>query len=253
MTKVNTARKGFSAGYFYVAPDAIDGDVVALSHEEAKHASKVLRLGVGDEIPAVDGRGGWYRIKITAVGRSGLLGRIVGRATGVGEPDFQLTVGIGILSNAGRFETFLEKAVELGVSRIIPMTTERGRSGRVNVARAGRVMIAGMKQCMRSSIPVLEEPRSFGSVLADDSMSSPKLVAAENAGAVGTPFQFTDAIREGRSCSILIGPEGGFTEDEIGLAKSSGWSVVTLGAGRLRAETAAIVAAAAVRFICTEK
>lgn len=234
---------------FYIPPDQIRGDRATLSGDEVRHVSKVLRIGLDDEITAVDGVGGWYRIVLDHINRRAATGRIIEYREGVGEPSFELTLAFALIKRRSRFETFLEKAVELGVSTIAPIVTARTEKEEIRETRSGKVLIAAMKQCGRSRLPHLSDPVPFKTFLKTDYESAGndlKLLFHEGAG---PEFAIANVLAQdhmGDGVIALIGPEGGFTEDEVETAVNLGYRVVSLGPRRLRAETAAIVASAAI-------
>lgn len=233
--------------HFYVSPESIHGHRVALPEAEARHAVRVLRMKAGDELHAVDGEGGWYRIELDHVGGSEAAGHIVERRSEVGEPAYRLTVAAGLIKHRGRFETFLEKAVELGVSEIVPLITARTEKARLREDRAEGILIAAMKQCGRTRLPLLRKPTSISELL--ERPFDLGLCCHEGAG---RDAPLMDAlVRETRPAAVttLVGPEGGFTDTELDSARAAGFRVVSLGRRRLRAETAALAAAACIAFV----
>lgn len=225
---------------FYAPPATIRGQRVMLPEDEARHARTVLRVGQGDEIPVVDGEGGWYRIRVDQVGSDRLVGTVVQERSDVREPAVDVTVGIGILKKRSRFETFVEKAVELGVYRIVPLQTRRTERDTVRRERLRNIMVAAMKQCRRSWLPILSEPQS-PTELARDVDGDVRLVCHGDADAVPVR-QVVDRDAAIESAAVLVGPEGGFHEAEVDAALSSGFTRVSLGARRLRTETAGLAA-----------
>lgn len=230
--------------HFYVSPDCIHGTRIALPESEARHAVRVLRMKAGDELLAVDGEGGWYRVELEHVGRSEAAGHIVERQTGVGEPSYRLTMAVGLIKHRGRFETFLEKAVELGVTEIVPLITARTEKERLRQDRAENILIAAMKQCGRSRLPVLRQPTSIAELL--ERPFDLGLCCHERTDG-GAPF-LNALARDAPPAAIttLIGPEGGFTDAEVASARACGFQIVSLGGRRLRVETAALAAAACI-------
>lgn len=234
---------------FYIPRDHVDGDRVTLPEDEARHASKVLRKRPGDEIVAVDGVGGWYRIVLDHLDKRTAGGRVVERRSGIGEPPFDLTLAVAVVKHRSRFETFLEKAAELGVTTITPVVTHRTERERVREQRSENVLISAMKQCGRSRLPRLTDPVLFGEFLRADRANHAfdvKLICHEGARGESALANVLASGRRVKSVSVLVGPEGGFTDDEITQAVERGYRPVSLGPRRLRAETAAIVASAAV-------
>ena len=225
---------------FYAPPSAIRAGRVVLPEEEARHLRTVLRGDEGDEITVVDGTGGWYRARIDHVGPDQVVGTIVEQRDDVGEPAIDVTVGLGILKKRSRFETFVEKAVELGVRRIVPLRTRRTERDSIREERLRNVMVAAMKQCRRSCLPALAAPQSIESLLAED-MRETRLVC--HAGEEAVPIQQAAAdTRQRASALVLVGPEGGFAPPEVEAAVGQEATPVSLGARRLRAETAGIAA-----------
>jgi len=229
---------------FYAPPSAIRGSRVLLPEEEAHHARSVLRVQAGDELNVVDGEGGWYRLRVTSLQSSGkLVGSILERRRGVGEPDVRVTVGMGLLKKRDRFETFAEKAVELGVHRIVPLRTAHAEPDTLRRERVRNVMVAALKQCRRSWLPPLAPPQSLGTLLGKMEADHRFLCHGPSAR-----NRLRSALRKrdgARSTLVLVGPEGGFHEREVEQALESGCVAVSLGPRRLRAETAGIVAVTA--------
>ena len=228
---------------YYIPPAQINGNRVVLPADEAKHAAQVLRKRAGDRITAVDGVGGWYGIELTEVTKRYVAGEIQETKREVGEPAFKLAIGLGLLKNQKRFEVFIEKAVELGVSRIIPMQTARTEKSSLRIARMHNILVAAMKQCGRSRLVALDEVMGWGEVVGmegyDQQFICHEKVAGEASLLKALPPDAASAI-------ILIGPEGGFSENEVAEATTRGFASVSLGHRRLRAETAAIAACAGV-------
>ncbi len=233
---------------FYAPPESFHDGWVRLPDNEAHHAVRVLRHRPGDEIVVVDGVGGWHRLRLEQVGRSVVQGRVLETRYNVGEPSYRLTIGLALLKQTARFETFLEKAVELGVHAIVPLITARTERTQFRLERARRLLIAAMKQCGRSRLPILYAPQPFATVL--DHPASLRLLCHEQPDRPRHPLQALlqqppdDAL-------VLIGPEGGFSPQEVQQAETAGFQLVSLGPRRLRAETAALIIASAF-LICTD-
>jgi len=229
---------------FYAPPSALRGQRVVLPAEEARHVRTVLRGEEGDEITVVDGRGGWYRVEITHLTPEQGVGTIVEQRKDVGEPAVDVTVGLGVLTKRSRFETFVEKAVELGVRRIVPLRTERTERDSVREERLRKVMVAAMKQCRRSRLPGLAPPQS-PAALVEAAETERTLVC--HAGGDAVPiWQAVTETRRAASALVLVGPEGGFAPAEVSSIVGAGGTPVSLGARRLRAETAGLAALHAV-------
>lgn len=230
----------------YFLPRArIAGNIASLPPEEAHHAVNVVRHKVGDLIYAVDGEGGHYTLRLVNVSKRAAEGEILDTQYEVGEPAYKLTVCMAILKNQKRFDLFVEKAAELGVSRIIPIVTTRTEKKTVKEARIQKILIAAMKQCGRSRQIQFDKVNALEAILGDTN-NSLLLCCHEKKSATSSLYSHLDAHSNSQNVRILIGPEGGFSEDEIRLVESHGYNVVSLGSRRLRAETAAIVASTGV-------
>ena len=223
---------------FYAPPTALRAGRVVLPEGEARHLRTVLRGEAGDEMTVVDGQGGWYRARIDHVGPEQVVGTITERRENVGEPSIDVTVALGILKKRSRFETFVEKAVELGARRIVPLRTRRTERDSIREERLRTVMVAAMKQCRRSWLPDLAAPQSPDALLSGASAAL-RLVCHSRDGSVPAQPAVAEAAPVA-SALVLVGPEGGFSPSEVEDAAEAGCVPVSLGARRLRAETAGL-------------
>ena len=231
---------------FFVPSSSISADSrVLLPQDEARHAVRVLRKKRGDEVCVVTGEGVWYRVCLEEVTIQRVTGHIVETRADVGEPSYHLSIGLALLKNRSRFETFLEKAVELGVSEIIPLETSRTETSLFRQARARHIMISAMKQCGRSRLTRLRAPEQLLQLLEAPAWNT-AFLAHEQADPAETLAEALRGCASHARLRILVGPEGGFTDNEVLAAENSGYRVVSLGPRRLRAETAALSAAATV-------
>ncbi|MFO8232903.1 MAG: RsmE family RNA methyltransferase [Longimonas sp.] len=228
---------------FYAPPDQFRQGRVVLPPNETRHAVRALRHRAGDEIVVVDGVGGWHHVRLAQTGQDQALGTVVRSKREVGEPEAPLVLAVGVLQKRGRYETLVEKAVELGVTTLVPLVTERAERHHIRQDRLRKIMVAAMKQCRRSRLPTLTTPRSLAQVL----VRYPRL-SAFCCHESGTGRQaLVDAVRARTAGMLLaVGPEGGFTPREIDLARRAGAGLVQLGPRRLRTETAALAATSAV-------
>ncbi|MDZ4699850.1 MAG: RsmE family RNA methyltransferase [Rhodothermales bacterium] len=232
--------------YFYTPPDRVHGDRLTLPPDEALHAFRVVRRRTGDEIVVVDGAGGWYRVVIDGIDAHQVAGRIVERREEVGEPAFRLRVGMALLKQEKRFSHFLEKATELGVSEVIPLVTARTEKQSIRPARVEHVLQAAMKQCLRSRVVSTAEPRSLVECLSG--VGAELLLVCHEASDAASDALLDVIARAGTppALTVLVGPEGGFTDDEVARLTAAGARAVSLGERRLRAETAAIAVCAGI-------
>lgn len=221
---------------FYAPPSSIRGKRITLPEEEARHARSVLRAEPGEEIVVVDGEGGWYRVTIDHITTDRLVGTVQESREEVGEPDVDVTVALGMLTKRSRFETFVEKAVELGVRRIVPLLAHHSETDTLRGDRIRRVMIAALKQCRRSRLPSLAEPQSLDQLL-QESTAGYRLLCHNDPTAEPVLDVLNDPSDE---VLALVGPEGGFSSAEIESALAANCTLVSLGNRRLRAETAGL-------------
>lgn len=243
---------------FYAPPDCFRSRRMLLDGAEAKHIAKSLRKSPGDTIYVADGTGNRHEVVLNHVRPEQVVGTVQATEAGAGEPPYRLTIGLGLLKNRNRFETFLEKAVECGVHRIIPLYTGRTEVESLREKRAENILIAAMKQSGRSVLPELTAPTPLPDVLdaasagrdgrwiCHEAAQAPSLATAVRSSRPSSPAKPRDAGADRPEFLVIIGPEGGFSEEEVDAARDAGVRPVRLGPHRLRAETAGIVAASAV-------
>lgn len=215
---------------FYVNADLAAGAVVALGPDERHHA-RVLRVREGEEVEVFNGRGAAFLARFESAEALRLTAAAAGR-----ENPVAITLAMSIIP-LDKFELVLQKATELGVAAIIPLVTDRcevrPERYRGKEARWQKIIFEATKQSGRSRIALLEEPAKFTEL-----MTRPGEKVLFDADEQPTTRQ-PDGAR-----TLLIGPEGGWSEQELRLANQSGCSLQQLGPRRLRAETAGIVAVA---------
>lgn len=213
-------------------------DIIRIREDEHRHLS-VARAAVGEEIEIFDGLGNVWAAKISGLDRHETHARITGNRQ-VAPDAHELILGQSLIRPAA-FEFALEKAVETGVTRVIPVIASRS-----NMKNAGRrerwhrIIVEAAKQSKRYYLPVLDEPVSFVTVF--DVEAQTKIVFAERNGTALKP-----AIK-GSPVLYLIGPEGGWTDEELHSAQQRGFALVGLGSTILKAETAAVVGTALIRY-----
>ena len=220
-------------------------DVVTLFGEEFEHAKNVLRLGVGDEVILLDNSGVEYTAVIAEVAKKQMLLNVVGKAVGDKEAAVDVALVFGYLKNADKNEFIVQKAVELGVKRIVAFSSEFS-SAYMNankLERLNKVSKEAAKQCMRSVAPCVEYCDTLEEALDSVAAYKNKLFACEFA----TESKSNVAALEG-STAIVIGSEGGFSREEELSAANKGFASVTLGKRILRAETAAVALTSVVMF-----
>jgi len=217
---------------FVEAQDIRDG-MISISQDETKHAQKVLRKSIGDEVAVVDGEGGYYRAVLESLEKVGGVARVLEKSEEVGESKRKVDLAISPIKNRDRWEFALEKAVELGVHSIIPFASSRTEKVKLNKTRIRAKCIAAIKQCGRSRLPQIHELVDFEDLLELEGYDRKVLCSA---------YKDQVSIRDLESVErdlLVIGPEGGFSDQE---ASSDSFTIVSLGERVLRSETAVITA-----------
>lgn len=206
---------------------------------EARHAFQVLRKRVGDELDIVDGQGKWFKACVTEITKRACTveARLVKEESE--RAAWNTTLLVAPTKNIDRFEWILEKCTEIGVDAIQPIYCDHSERRKVRLDRLERVLEAAMKQSLRAWLPELYEPLPLEEALVQtDSLAQGYLAYL---GEEKAPL-LRDVAEPGGRIYLAIGPEGGFSQAEAELAKSSGYQYVSLGPNRLRTETAAITA-----------
>ena len=229
---------------FYAEPTEIDGSLVSLSKEETHHLVHVLRLKPGDEVSVFDGRGNEYRCSFRGEHRSHAELEVTEPLTDVVESPLLLTLAQSVL-RSDKFDLIVQKATELGVSRIIPLATEHSnvRFSRdkedARLDRWRRISLEALKQCGRRRLVEIAAPMTV-TKLTEAEDSGLLLVFSEKGGS-----SIAAALRQAgtlNALTALIGPEGGWSDAELTFLEGRGATAVSLGPRILRTETAALVA-----------
>lgn len=220
--------------------------------DEAHHALRVLRLRAGEECEVFDGRGNAARCRVTDTSGCLTLGDI--RPLPSMPPVAGITLALAI-PKGGNMELIVQKAVEMGVSRIIPLITERtivrlnAKEARSKADKWRRTVLEACKQCGVRLLPVVEEPQPYSTLLQRNDLPALKLTCAIVPHAKPLREVLETARTAGqRDCLLLIGPEGDLSPAEYAAAETAGFAPVSLGPIILRVETAVFLSVAAVRY-----
>jgi 16S rRNA (uracil1498-N3)-methyltransferase len=218
------------------APFVVD-ELITLGGEEFHHAARVVRAREGEAIELFDGRGNGAAATIVTIGGNAITARVTSLVASRESP-VAIDLAMSII-NLEKFELVLQKATELGVRAIVPLVTDRielrAERYRGKAERWEKIVFEAVKQSGRSVIPRLDAPVSFDDAIARDGV---RIVYDVDVGGE-RPAALTSA-------TLFIGPEGGFSERELEVARGVGATFAQLGPRRLRAETAAIVACAVI-------
>ena len=213
-----------------------DNPSINLNEETSKHIIQVLRMKQGEQLQITDGKGKIVTTEIIAEHKKATEVKVLSTSH-ISPRTSDITIAISIIKNNSRFEWFLEKATEIGVSAIIPLICDRTEKQNFRHDRMKSILISAMLQSQQVWLPALHEPLKFKDVIKK-STHEKKLIAHCDAGEKATISN--QSINQ--SSMILIGPEGDFTKEEIDLAVANNFIPVSLGDTRLRTETAGIVA-----------
>jgi 16S rRNA (uracil1498-N3)-methyltransferase len=225
--------------YWAGAPE--DGKVV-IGGPEARHIARVMRHKPGDVVRVADGSGRELEVELAEVKSERVAGRVVSSRRNLREPGHRVAIAQAVLKG-DKLAHVCEQAVEVGVSEVIPFES-RYTVGRLSPAKLGRlnaISLAAMKSSTRTSLPKVGAAVGLKDVAARAAEFDQALVAYEDETGPG----LAEALdRKAGSVLLVVGPEGGFETDEIAALKQAGVISFTLGPRRLRAETAAVAAAA---------
>lgn len=230
----------------YFSETAIATDAVTLVGGEAHHLSRVMRAQVGDEVVLFDGSGAEFDGRIVRISKSAVELRIEERREVDRELPFRLSLAVA-LPKGDRQRWLVEKAVELGVFRLVPLVTTRGvADGRAAIERLQRGVIEASKQCGRNRLMEIASPRAWSDLALDyGGRSALRLFAHPLGDANANSFEGRLAKIDGEVL-IAVGPEGGWTDGEVEIARQNDWQFVDFGPRILRVETAAIALASAI-------
>lgn len=229
----------------------IEGGIVRLNQDESGHCIKVLRHKCGDEISVIDGCGTLYKCRITSDSHKGVEAIVLESQNDWGGHPYNLHLAVCPTKNNDRYEWFSEKACEIGFDTLSPIIGDHSERRILKTPRVEKILVSAAKQSLKAAVPVVNEPVSVKEFIKSE---------AESQGLKMIAYCFEDeivprrSIREalegydGDQITIMIGPEGDFSKEEAEMALAAGFIPVHLGQSRLRTETAALTAAAAVYF-----
>ena len=227
--------------FFYIKVFDPSQKQIVLDEETSKHIVQVLRMQNGEKVHLTDGKGNLIKAVITTANKKHCEVRVE-EIRHKGQGTRKITIGISLLKNTNRFEWFLEKATEIGVTEIIPLICERTEKEKFRHERMKGILISAMLQSQQCWLPILHEPVQFEDVIMRQFDNYRKLIAHCAEGIKQSVHNLQ--IDTSAHCHICIGPEGDFTKEEIALALKNDFIPVSLGETRLRTETAGVVAAA---------
>ncbi len=227
-------------------PEVSENDKeVRFSREESKHIVKVLRKKEGDSLHLTNGKGWIFETEITIADQNNCSAKIISSEKEL-PPPYYLHLAVAPTKMNDRYEWFLEKATEIGIQEITPVICDHSERKVVKTERFQRVIQSALKQSLHSRMPILNEPVNLSEFLQQE-ISGEKFIA--HCEEDKPRKLLSGSVKKGISTTVLIGPEGDFSSEEIKKATAAGWLPVSLGNSRLRTETAAIVACHTVALI----
>lgn len=215
----------------------ISDQVAKLTGDECLHCSKVLRKKVDDEVFVCDGSGRLYDGVIKDISKKEVTISLTSEIEKQPKRHIR-SIAIAPTKNIDRFEWFLEKSTEIGITNIYPFLSSRSERKIIKPERLEKIIISAMKQSKNLYKPTLHPLLPISKLIQSDFGDQAKFIAH----CMDPQKSLQNIYSSGRNAIVLIGPEGDFTEDEVRQAKSNDWQEISLGHSRLRTETAGIVA-----------
>ncbi|MCL4500151.1 MAG: 16S rRNA (uracil(1498)-N(3))-methyltransferase [Chloroflexi bacterium] len=237
---------------FFIDPGQIDGNTAVLTGDSARQIARVLRLKEGDFICLLDGTGNEHDALVSALSKDEVTARILGTNDCSREPRLRVTLAV-CLPKSDKLELIVQKCSELGISKYVIVNSAR-TVARIDaskiaerLARWRKIATEAAEQCGRARAPEIEGVVEFADLVGEIRAHQLAVIAWEEESGVSLKTAL-QRNREVESVMLIIGPEGGLTEDEVELAKSAGAVSVSLGGRLMRVETAAIATSAAVMY-----
>lgn len=227
---------------FFVSPEKISGDIITIDTDDTAHIKRVLRLGVGDTVTVCDSRGVDYDAEITEISNNAVICKAVSCRNNNSEPNISVTL-YQALPKASKMEYIIQKNTELGIVKIVPCELSRcvvklsGQDAAKKCARWQKIADEAAKQSGRGILPEIAPVLDFKHAVEDMKKSDLCFVPYESEDEVSLRSVLT-ANKNVKSIAFMIGPEGGFSPEEIAYIEAVGIPRITLGPRILRTETA---------------
>jgi len=240
---------------YYTIPKLVSDKTLLIEGEEAHHINRVMRLKSGDFLEVVDGIGNGYRAEISSIKKGKVECKIHTRTRKLCEPDNYITLASGI-STGSKFDDIIVRGTELGISRFIPILSDKGKikkldesSQKRRLTRWQKVAVAALKQSGRSVLPDILPPHEFGAIIEHLENLGDFMVFDPSGDLNINDFKSTDEIS---SYTIMIGPESGFAPDELEFARERNIPIYSFGKRILRTENAGPSIAAVLMYLLGE-
>lgn len=242
---------------FFAEPGQIGEKEIVITGADVNHIRNVLRMRADEEVLIADGQGAEYRCKLTDLGENEVRAQILWKLDGNAELASAVTLFQG-LPKSDKMDLIVQKCVELGVDRIVPVSTKRAvvkldaKKEQTRLKRWNTISESAAKQSGRGVIPEVSGVMSFEKALEEAKKLDVLLIPYERAEHMAETRRVMGEIRPGQSVGIFIGPEGGFEESEVEEAVAAGAQAITLGRRILRTETAGLAVMAMLGYLLEE-
>ena len=231
----------------FYCPDI--ADTLTLGEEDSKHCVKVLRMAEGDTIEVVDGNGNLYTCRITMAHPKRCAIEVLDKQAQPPHWGHRIVLGVAPTKNLDRMEWLVEKCVEMGVDRIIPLRCHNSERTVLKTERLKKIMVSAMKQSLKATLPRLDEMTPLEQVIAEPFGGTRCIAYCDEQLPREARHTLAGVYNPGQDVMMLIGPEGDFSPEEVQAAVAAGFVPVTLGESRLRTETAGMMAVACVHVL----
>ena len=237
---------------FFIGQEKLKENEVVLEGQQAHQICNVLRKKISEHIIVLDNLGAEYEIELKTIGKEKVTGSIQKKRKAIGEPEVEITVFQSLLSRE-KFEWVLQKCTEVGVRRFVPIVTKRSIVQQESLKpgkseRWQRIIQEAAEQSARGIMPDLEKAVNFDKVITKLDDFDYKFMAHTKNQVKSLRWCLNNGGDKIKSITLFIGPEGGFTENEVQKARENNISVVSLGNRVLRTETAAVVASSLILY-----
>jgi 16S rRNA (uracil1498-N3)-methyltransferase len=240
---------------FFSHEAPVVGAETVIAGQDARHIVRVLRLKAGDEVVLLSGDGREFQAKIARIDAGNVAVAVLSERVSGADPSIELTICLGFLKEK-KMDDLVRQLTELGMSRFQPFLARRSVSrpdpSRMasRVRRWEKIARESIKQCRRGSVPEIRPAVSLDEALRLSADDGVKILFYENETG---PNSFPESRSAGADVplkvTIMLGPEGGFTDDEVGTVRSAGFEILSMGPRILKAETAAVAACALVQYV----
>ncbi len=235
----------------FYCPDI--ADTLTLGEEDSKHCVKVLRMAEGDTIEVVDGNGTLYTCRIAMAHPKRCAVEVVDSVMQLPHWGCRITLAIAPTKNLDRIEWLVEKCVEMGIDRIIPLRCHNSERTVLKTERLKKIMVSAMKQSLKAALPQLDEMTPIEQVIGQAGSGIRCIAYCDALLPREERFSLATAYKPGQDVTVLIGPEGDFSPEEVAMAREAGFVPVTLGESRLRTETAGLMAVAWIHALLAKR